>query len=169
MWNSHRRAAASPAYVMCVTTLPDRRLVALYVFVLTVPSGARSPNGTPLADDPRLPDGRRYRPWMHALPNLAIQLHLVRLIRLGQVTGGDPGTEGDGVELVEGPRVRQMGKGHGVGASGEGVPQRRGAGIVLAQWREAEDSFDGAQHGRGRVEGAVDRVLASVRGRDEKD
>src|SRR5438046_9694779 len=24
---------------MCVTTLPDRRLVALYVFVLTVPSG----------------------------------------------------------------------------------------------------------------------------------
>src|SRR2546428_9612473 len=145
---------------MRVTTLPDRPTVALYLFGPTVRSRARSPRGTSLTDDPRLSDGRRCRPRMHALPNLAIQLHLVRFIRLGQVMSGDPGAEGAGVELGEGPSARQMEERRRVGTSSEGVPQRRGAGIVLAEWREAQELLDGAQDGRGRVERAVDGVVA---------
>src|SRR5437773_587756 len=106
---------------------------------------------------------------MHALPNLAIQLHLVRFIRLCQVTRRDPRTERTGIELVEGPCVRQMDKRRRVRASSESVPQGRGAGVVLAEWGEAQDSFDGAQHGRGRVERAVDSITASVRGRDQEN
>src|SRR5436309_15216950 len=99
---------------------------------------------------------------MHALPDLAIQLHLVRFIRLGQVTDGDPGAEGAGVEFGEGPRARRMRERRRVRAPREGAPQRRGCGIVLAEWREAEDLLDGAQDGRGRVERAVDRGAADV-------
>src|SRR2546425_12642129 len=106
---------------------------------------------------------------MHALPNLAIQLHLVRLIRLGKVTGGDPGAEGGGVELVEGPRGRHMDERRGVRTSREGVPQGRGRGVVLAERGETEDPLDGAEDGCGRVECAVDRVAAGVRGGDPED
>src|SRR5207249_11953304 len=74
-----------------------------------------------------------------------------------------------GIELVEGPCVRQMDKRRRVRASSESVPQGRGAGVVLAEWGEAQDSFDGAQHGRGRVERAVDSITASVRGRDQEN
>src|SRR5207253_9136024 len=88
--------------------LPDRPMVALYLFGPTVRSRARSPRGTSLTDDPRLPDGRGRRPRMHALPNLAIQLHLVGRIRLGQVARGDAGAKGGRVELGKGPRARQM-------------------------------------------------------------
>src|SRR2546426_10355956 len=106
---------------------------------------------------------------MHALPNLAIQLYLVRLIRLGKVTGGDPGAEGGGVELVEGPRGRHMDERRGVWTSREGVPQGRGRGVVLAERGEAEDPLDGAEHGCGRVECAVDRVAAGGRGAGQEE
>src|SRR6266550_1024693 len=132
-------------------------------------SRARSPDGASLAGDPRLPDRRRWRPWMHALPNLAIQLHLVGLVRLGQVSSGDPRTKGGGVELGEGPRVRHMEKRRRIGASREGVPEGRRAGVVLAERRQAEDLLDGAQHGGGRVEGAVDSVTAGIRGGDQQN
>src|SRR5438477_11218097 len=117
--------------------LPDRPLVALYLFGPTVRSRAPSPRGTSLTDDPRLSDGRRCRPRMHALPNLPIQLHLVRFIRLCQITRRDPRAVCTGIELVEGPRVRQMDKSRRVRASSESVPQRRGAGVVLAERGEA--------------------------------
>src|SRR6266566_2487209 len=95
MWDSRRRAAASPRKPVRASALPDRPSAALYLFVrtvwfgATVRSRARSPDGASLADDPRVPDRRRCRPRMHALPNLAIQLYLVGLVRLGQGSRGD--------------------------------------------------------------------------------
>src|SRR5204863_8083370 len=56
-----------------------------------------------------------------------------------------------------------------VRAPHEGAPQRRGCGVVLAEWREAEDLLNGTQDGRGRVERAVDRVTAGIGRSDQQD
>src|SRR5256885_7663305 len=97
---------------------------------------------------------------MHALPNLTVQLRLVRRIGLDQVARGNPGAVGGGIELSEGPRVRHMDERRRIRTSSERAPQRRGRGVVLAEWREAEDLFDGAQDGGRRVERAADPVAA---------
>src|SRR5438477_13206908 len=56
-----------------------------------------------------------------------------------------------------------------VRAPHEGAPQRRGCGVVLAEWREAEDLLNGTQDGRGRVERAVNRVTAGMGRSDQQD
>ena len=82
---------------------------------------------------------------MDALPDFAIQLDLIRCVRLGQVSRRDPGPEGTGVTLVEGPRVWQVNKRGRVRSSREAIPQRRSPSIVLAERRKAEDLLDRTQ------------------------
>ena len=51
----------------------------------------------------------------------------------------------------------------------EGVPERRGAGIVLAEGTDSEEQADRAHHGAGGVEGAVHRAAARPWRRDDED
>src|SRR6266550_3342939 len=77
MWDSRRRAAASPRKPARPSALPDRQMDALYLFASTgrMTHACRTGGGA----DPGC--------------------------TLAQVSSGDPRTEGGGVELVERPRI----------------------------------------------------------------